>query len=206
MPFSKADDFRVSMPPKPDTIKGELTKAIERAKELNDSAAVKQLSDIMNDNTLLYTEGLKCVNVEPTDNLFGRILTGLHTRCKLIRYQTMNFIPYGKEPQDLDPSVLNTYRPPPLSNVQPSQVDIKKTKTWEYFWCVLAFENKKQLRWWFNLISHIIQRPQIRTERIYVLASPHQGIGKSTLFHFLEAQLGRALCIMHLSISCHALT
>ena len=113
------------------------------------------------------------------------------------RFYGYDFIPYltleqNKCPRDLF-NIFTGFAMEPFRN---TDIDVKKTRIWRWFWEALCDKNEYKLDYLFSCIAAKIQQPHRKLGKFLVFFSRLCGTGKSSIAKFLSKLLGEEYVLM----------
>ena len=195
-PFTKTDAFKVRMWPDNEALKECLAKAKENMAEATFNSLMSELDGPPSLETInkLKRSG---VSVKPEFKNSASLVRNAHQFGLLPRYIRADFRPY----LITDPcpnGVYNLFRGFPLYNLPrkgaPMDRDgFAKTITGEWLRDVIAGGEEDVFEYLINYFTFTLQYPQIRAERVFILMSEVQGIGKSSMLYWFHALYGQLL-------------
>jgi hypothetical protein len=212
-PFSGTDDFYINLFPSKAELHKKITKLIPKKvlssdpqfvwygklrkiiKEINEGKKnIKELLALCED--IISVESL-C-----THKQMEKLLTHTHLQLKIPRFTCINFVPYVYEDPTRSLNIINTFSGFPLLKYTPTQkIDVKETLLYEYFrdvWGGGKVDDVVEDMW--NRFSWRITNPNIRSERITILRSEKQGLGKSFCAQIWKALLSDELVQFHINL------
>ena len=192
-PFSGDDNVMLELFPSKKLV-------LKALKDIESEAAKTLMEQVpMLSERELYKRAGRLVTLEPVELMMGKLLRHLHQKHHLRRYERFEFRPFAgaRDPMS-DQNVLNTFPGFYLERYTPSRtVDVKQTKIYEYIRYVMAHDADDLCEYIINMVAHLVQFPDVRPERLFILKSFCQGNGKSTWAKFLAAVLGHNLVTFH---------
>lgn len=189
-PFSGKDNFKIQIFPN----KSEIVKQINElvlTKKISATAASKFLpmleKNISDKNAYELVNGIKGIQTKTV--AMSDILFDLMMNYKIRRYAKVEFIPFSKHKPIISDETLNTFDGFVFDNYRiKNEVVIKNTRVYKYL--VEAFgdgnDENTSLLFLLDLVGHMVQYPEIRSERLIVLHSTEEGVGKSFLYVVLS--------------------
>lgn len=205
-PFSGQDDFIVTLYP----TKSELREKLSELPQI--TPEIQQILDTI-DSTSVPRLVVRVANTVPTLKLtretpMSKILKNAQLRCIIPRFTSLDFVPYTTV-DPTDKHTINTFSGFPLQPYLPKRVvNIEDTLLYRYFVDVWGSVNTVTQKHYvcpvledlWNRFAFRIQYPAIRSEKLTILRSDAQGLGKSFIFQIWNMLLGSELTVFHINL------
>ena len=202
-PFSKGEDIIVRIPYESKSLIEIIESMKKNIKKHNDNlvdlkARLRMAEDIalLKEPTPSIIQRIsKQLNLPPNELVLSDLLKQKGKKGYIRRYRGITFRPYLFV--DLtEGKTYNTFNPFPLLKYKPTEViDWRKTALYDFFFNVYAWGEQEKFEGFMNLIAYWIQHPNKRDDRIIVLLSEKQGLGKSKLSEILSKLMGPGLVV-----------
>ena len=144
--------------------------------------------------------------VAPVEMTTEYIFAEMQKKCMFKRYMEINFMPYLGNVDPLPESVLNTFSGFPLETYVPEKpVDVEDTLIWRYLCVVFGWSKdgtyNDRVGELLDRVAYKLQNCAQRSQKIHVIFSRIQGIGKSLFYNFLAMIFGEEMSQFHTDLT-----
>lgn len=139
---------------------------------------------------------------EPTKISLGTLFTqAKQTGVLSQRFYSYDFIPFFTQEQNVcPPDIFNIWKGFDLEPYRNTDVDIKNTLIWRWFWEALCDSDEYKLKFLFTWFAMKIQQPHRRVMKFLILFSRKTSTGKTTIQKFSSKLLSEDHVLMVQSV------
>ena len=171
--------------------KQKLAKNVSSPKALQRNKDLTKLKETLPDMTEeeQHTALMVFLQPEPNSVPMGCVFKNTFEDGWVKRYANIRFVPYLHE-NPVHPRTYNSFSSFSLLAYKAKRkVNIRRTQVWKWLWECYAFEKDTIMQWYLHLLAYLIQHPDKRTNRIFVILSEAMGNGKSSFCFLLRGLL-----------------